>query len=179
MKDKIKSTIQDLFHPQEMFPGEKGTNGAGKKARDNESGIQYFSYRYNGSIGGNNHRYELTEKDGAVTFTFESMVYPDLGEARTEVNPQVLTRLKELYRELRLAEWDGYSKYNPLVLDGEGFALSIRFCDGGRLSADGTNAFPPRYGEFCDAMRAILDPLRDEILKARETDDPQSSEESR
>lgn len=149
-----------------FFPGEKGTDGKGRRAKDNKSGISQFNYRFDGTIGGNNYSYSLSSKDGAVTFKYESMVYPKLGEAETAAESEVLDRLFEAYLEYRLAEWDGYSKYNTMVCDGEGFSLSIRFNDGAFLFADGSNAFPPRYAEFVGAMSAILDPLRDRILSS-------------
>ena len=145
--------------------GEKGTEGAGKRAIDNKSGIPKFRYSYNGSIGGDNFSYELCAGDGNYVFEYRSMQYDDRGVMSVNVQKDVFDRLEKLYLSLRLAGWDGYSKYNPEVCDGSGFSLSIDFNDGGRMSADGTNAFPRGYAEFCRQMSEILDPLRDKALE--------------
>ncbi len=147
-----------------FFFGEKGTDGEGRRARDNESGIAFFDYRYDGTIGGDSFRYGLSKKDGAVIFKYESMMYGDSGKIETEADEEVLEKLYAAYIEYRLAEWNGYSKYNTMVCDGNGFSLDIRFNDGATLFSSGMNAFPPRYAEFITVMRELLDPLRDKAL---------------
>ena len=149
--------------PRLMF-GEKGSNGAGRRAKDNKSGILSFSYRYDGTIGGSNYVYGIEKRENGVFFTYESMMYHDLGKAEVPVDNTVPERLNDVYLSCRLAEWDGYSKYNPYVCDGEGFSLSIRFNDGASLYTNGMNAFPDRYAEFCAAMSEILDPIRDKVI---------------
>ena len=159
----VKFLLGRLFCPHKM-PGEKGRNGVGKRARNNTSGISAFRFGYDGSIGGNNYTYVVSQKDESVVFSYNSMEYPDLEHTEMTVDKSVLDRLNELYVNFRLAEWDGYSKYNTEICDGDGFSLRIKFNDGASVAASGTNAFPRRYGEFFAAMSSILDPLRDELL---------------
>ena len=162
--DKIGSWFIRLFLKRGLFSMEKGSDGKGIFARANKSGISRFCYRYDGTIGGDNFTYRVEKKDGEVTFIYESMRYPQLGEARLPVDKTVLDRLYKAYRTFRVAAWNGYSKYNKLVCDGRGFSLEIKFCDGASLFTSGMNAFPPRYDEFLEAISAILDPIRDKIL---------------
>ncbi|MBQ7699940.1 MAG: hypothetical protein IJT49_06325 [Clostridia bacterium] len=157
--------IKNIFKRKNAFPGEEGEEGIGKKADDNKSGLCGFSYSYDGTIGGNNFHYRIKKEADAFVFEYDSMEHRDYGMMKIAVSSDIMKQLYDLYLSCRVAEWDGYSKYNTMVCDGNGFSLSLKFNDGGRLSASGTNAFPPGYRQFCDGMNKILDPLRDEMLK--------------
>ena len=163
--NRIGTALLRLILRIGFISGEKGKTGKGILARSNKSGIAKFSYRFDGTIGGNNFVYTVAEKDGAAVFACESMRRRDVGKAEMPVDKNVLERLYKAYLDLRLAAWNGYSRYNSRIHDGRGFSLSIRFRDGKELSASGMNAFPARYGEFCERMGEILDPLKDKLLK--------------
>ncbi len=62
-----------------------------------------------------------------------------------------------LLHELNLAEWNGFRKSDPDVLDGEDFSLSVVFADGDEISAYGSNSFPSGYE---DKMSRIEDFFR-------------------
>ena len=143
--------------------GGRGPSGVGKKAKDNESGILSFRYGYCGSVGGGSYSYEVKEKEGKLVFIYESMDHREFGDMEMECSRDILDKLYDLYKNLRIAEWNGFSKSNPDVLDGDGFSLNIQFVDGERLSASGSNSCPERYGSFSSEMHLILDPLRDEV----------------
>ena len=147
--------------------GEEGTDGIGDKAVDNTSGIVYFRYSYDGSIGGNNYSYEVTVKDGHVVLTYESMEHWEYGEMTCELPADTPARLEEIYKSCRLATWDGFSKYNSWVSDGEGFSLSIRFADGASMSAHGTNAFPKGYRDARALIDALFKPYLEDLLEAK------------
>ncbi|MBP5231759.1 MAG: hypothetical protein ILO68_08505, partial [Clostridia bacterium] len=70
-----------------------------------------------------------------------------------------------LYLSLRIAEWDGFQRYNSMVCDGDGFSVRFGFQDGGSVNAHGSNAYPDRYREFRQGMDALLDPIRDQMLE--------------
>ena len=163
MEKTVMFIIRALGLKRLLF-GESGKGGAGIFARSNKSGITEFVYRFDGTIGGNNFCYRVTKKENGAVFGFKSMLYRDLGEAETEADGELLDRLDKIYRDLRIAAWNGFSKYNRHIRDGTGFSLSIRFSDGKSLYANGTNAFPPRYGEFRAAIGELLDPLRDSLI---------------
>ena len=67
-----------------------------------------------------------------------------------------------LLQELELAEWDGFHKVDPGVLDGESFSLSVELEDGGAISASGSNCFPAGYGEKVSAIREFFEKLMEE-----------------
>ena len=153
-----------IFKKKNSFPGEEGKDGLGKKAVDNKSGLSYFYFSYDGTIGGNNYHYRVENKDGVCVFEYETMEHPDYGKMTMTVDGSVLDELNDLYLKYRIAEWEGYSKYNTMVCDGDGFSLSLKFNDKKYMSASGTNAYPERYGQFCGDVDGILDPLRDRLL---------------
>ena len=138
--------------------GDEGSEGAGDKAETNKSGIVRFEYRYNGSIGGDSFSWEAERVDNGVRLTAEEMVHREYGEMTRETDESFMARLETLYREQKLARWNGFDKFNRHVLDGSGFSLYIKFADGGRLSAHGSNSFPGGYREFKEKLREIFVP---------------------
>ena len=162
--------IKDLFKkkkapPKNLFDGEEGRDGRGAGAEDNSSGIASFYYSYNGSIGGDSYHYKVCRKDGGWRFFYETMLAPDYGEMEIPADGSAAESLYGLYLSLRIAEWEGYSKYNTMVLDGSGFSLEIRFNDGKYMTASGSNAFPERYRLFVEGISGILGPLADEAME--------------
>lgn len=164
IKDLFKG-IKELLNRKRKPPvprfydGEEGQDGLGPDAADNTSGIASFRYSYNGSIGGDSYHYRLCRKDGGWHFSYESMLLPDYGEMETPAEGSYAEKLWEAYLDGRIAEWEGFSKYNTMVLDGSGFSLEIVFNDGKHLYASGTNAFPRGYREFEDRIDEIFKPL--------------------
>ena len=147
--------------------GITGSDGAGADAADNESGIDTFSYSYIGSIGGDSYSYSVTSEDGKQFFVFESMLYPDYGEMTCEADAAFLEQLEQLYKDCRLAEWDGFHKTNTYVLDGDGFSLHITFKDGKTLSAGGENTFPQGYRDFREKLEKAASAMKEKLLEEK------------
>lgn len=145
--------------------GARGSDGAGNKAVDNESRIVSFSYNISGSVRSGRSAYEFTREENDCVFTYITHEYPEYGEMRLTVTEEEFDELKNLYKKFRLAAWDGFSKYDPEVCDGSSFSLHINFEDGGKLSADGSNAFPDGYRAFVEEMDKIVDPLCEKVLE--------------
>ena len=155
--------------------GDEGTEGEGDQAQDNPNGIVSFSYSYHGSIGGGSYTYSVKAggidalENGAATLTVDHMEHPEYGEMTGELPENFMAELYKLYKECRLAAWNGFDKYNPHVCDGSGFSLSIRFADKKSVNAHGSNSFPKGYRAFCDRMEALFKPEVDKLLeKARQ-----------
>lgn len=145
--------------------GVKGTEGKGKKAVDNDSGITAFSFSYSNMRSG--YEYNVKTENGRIYFIYENREYEEYGEMKLECDADLKTELEDLYKSCRLAEWDGFDKYNSKVLDGDSFGLKIEFSDGGKMSAHGSNAKPDGYKDFFDKMEKIMIPCRDRILEAK------------
>ena len=161
----IRGLLSKIFSPSDPV---KGTDGIGKRAKNNDSGISLFRYGFDGTIGGGNYSYSVRREGDAAVFTCGRMDYPEPEETVLAADGAILDRLDELCRSCGIARWDGFDKYNAAVCDGEGFDLSVTFCDGKSVTARGINAFPRGYREFCEGLHTILDPLRDKAAGSEE-----------
>ena len=140
-------------------------DNTGKPA--NENSIVYFCFDYNASMGGQ-FTYTVTqEEDGRIVFSYEDLEHRSSGVMSTEVTRDVTDALEELYRSCKLADWDGFNGSDPDMLDGDGFTLTIKFADGTRLRADGSNAYPTGYRDFTGKLYELLNPFRDKVLNEK------------
>ncbi len=145
----------------------EGPDGEGDKAKDNVSGVAYFSYSYRGSIGGNSYTRTAAVEDGKVVLTLDKMEKRDYGKMEGEASPGFAAALDELCKKHRLVRWNGFDKFNRHVLDGSGFGLHIKFNDGKEVEADGSNAFPNGYRDFAEDMHALFKPEEDKLLEKK------------
>ena len=154
--------------------GDEGTDGEGESAQDNPNAITAFSYSYHGSIGGGSYTYSVkcgavdnaeTGGSGEAVLTVDHMDHQDYGELSGRLPDGFMAELHKLYKDCRLAAWNGFNKYNPHVCDGSGFSLSIRFADKKSVSAHGSNSFPKGYRAFCDKMEALFKPEVDKLFE--------------
>ena len=56
------------------------------------------------------------------------------------------------FYKLGVPSWNGFSKSDPNVLDGESFSLDIELSDGRKIYAHGCNAYPKNYHEFMELI---------------------------
>ena len=140
-------------------PGVKGTDGLGKKAVDNESGLVDFSYSYNGSIGGDSYTFRVKkQEDGTALLTYDAMQYDSYGDMEMPVETNLLAALEDLYHKHHICQWEGFSKSNEYVLDGSGFSLRLAFQDGKSMSASGSNTWPDGYRDFIADLNTLIEP---------------------
>ena len=153
---------------RDLFSGKKrkATKNAGtaQPVEKPIGDITLFEYDYIGSIGADSHTYTLKKDEDKWTFTFSGMQYSEYGEVQKEAGPEVIAALKEACERNGVGAWDGFNESNPEVLDGDGFSFTMRFADGTRLRAGGSNAYPKGYFAFLNEMNGILAPLREEVL---------------
>ena len=141
-------------------------NNGNENAVINKSGMILFEYDYYGSIGGDSHGYKLENVDGNCVFSFSGMQYKAYGDLKEQTDPSVFDRLEGLLAQCGVEKWNGFSKSDPNVLDGDGFSLKIGYADGSVINAHGSNAYPKGYWDFLKGMSEILDPLREEVREA-------------
>lgn len=144
-----------------------GSGGAGKRAKDNESGIQKFEFLESGSNRADIYSYTVENTGEGIVLSYESLYKEAYGTLTRQCTQELLDSLNTLYKSYRLAEWDGYDKVSKNVLDGDSFTLKIKFNDGESLYAHGYASTPDRYGDFFSDMRGLLDPIRDEALEEK------------
>lgn len=166
---QLKDFFNRIFKKPEKveiddFVGEYGTDGIGDRGLMNESGVVRFFYCYDGTIGGDNFRYELQKtEDGRFVVKYETMEHSAYGEMTREVSEDFVKEIETLYRDCCLYKWDGYSKIDRGVCDGSGFSLRISFADGQSMSANGSNAVPEGYRAFKTRMMEIFEPVVSEM----------------
>ena len=123
--------------------------------------IRKFYYSYDGTIGGNSFRWEVTrEQDGSVRFKlsdYEERGYEDLSDT---VPATFMDSLEALCRRHKVHNWDGFRGINRHVCDGSGFTLDIDYEDGREVSAHGMNKFPSGYRDFREELYELCKPVK-------------------
>ena len=106
----------------------------------------------------------FVSRNGSIAFPFfEITLEPDgyvltvNGETSCPMDGADEAAIMRVFAAYGLAAWDGFSKSNEGVLDGEGFLLEIEFTDGTSVHASGSNAFPSHYHEAMGALWTILE----------------------
>ena len=143
-----------------LFAGGCGTNtpdnnildGGNKMAEKKE--IRSFSYSHNGSISYDGYNYTFYQDENGVHLTAEL----NCGWEKLDVDLEdgIMEQLETIVFEHQMYQWDGFSKTDTNVMDGEGFSLDITFMDGTTVSAHGSNAFPSGYGAAEDAFNGLF-----------------------
>ena len=77
-------------------------------------------------------------------------------QQRAEGGEELYEQLLDLVNECDVKSWDGFSGYDPDVLDGSSATINA-VIDGEEISAHGNNSFPEGYSDFVRALRKILD----------------------
>ena len=140
----------------------------GHKTKTNESGMLSFYYGYHGSRVGNS--FKVISENGKTVFKYEDGEHREFGSMEYECRQSLMDDLYNLYKENDICSWDGFDKANTKVLDGDGFSLQIKFGDGKKLSAHGSNAYPKGYGDFVKKMRELIAPVKKACLNKYRSD---------
>ena len=103
-------------------------------------------------------------RNGSINYEFYEIESDETGYVLTiseresrPIPPETADALCAVIDKYGLEQWDGFSKSQSGVLDGEGFRLEIELTDGTRILASGDNAFPPDYFNAMGELWAILE----------------------
>ena len=107
--------------------------------------------------------YEILRTDGGARLSYYIISWGDDGDTpkdeylnmRREGGEDFYNELLGLVNECHVKEWDGFSGYDPDVLDGSSASISA-VIDGGEIHAHGNNSFPEGYSDFVRALREML-----------------------
>lgn len=136
---------------------------ANHSATYKDAHIVSFSYHYDGTIGGNSHRYKVDIEDGVPTIHVTDMLHHDYGEMIDTLDADFMQALEALCAEHDILRWDGYDKYDRLVCDGHGFSLYVRYDNGKSVNAHGMNMTPAGFWDFDKAMHELFAPVCQQI----------------
>ena len=146
MRKAIGKTIQILFGVLLLLVFAPA--GLSEDAADEPAGLTHFLFVRAGDM-----RPESWE-----VFAFPDSVYLCRNDGQAQaVDPLLLRSLELVLIENGIPDWDGFSGYNPDVLDGQSFDLLAEYADGRSVEASGDNAFPPGYFAAMDQILTVLD----------------------
>ena len=137
-------------------------SGCHRKRLDGDILVESFLYETFGTEMSSERTFSIVCEEDGVTITQSSGGGQFVRTAH--VVQKIMVRVTDILREHDVLSWDGYAKYDPRVLDGTSFTLSIDFGDGTTISAQGTNSYPKGLSA---AMREIED-LFDRFLRESE-----------
>ena len=108
--------------------------------------------------------YEVLRTDGGAQLSYYILAWNiDEGtpkdeylQDRREGGEDFYNELLDLVNECHVKEWDGFSGYDPDILDGSSATINA-VIDGEEISAHGNNSFPEGYSGFLRALRKMLE----------------------
>ncbi len=152
--------------------------------------VQTLDLRYEGDPGGKKVTMDRFE---SFDFSFSSGYYMNSGNAYSAVRdgdrvivkvrldsvpdeevPEIETdaafmeRLEQIVRDHNVAAWNGFSRSQKNVLDGDSFHLYIRMANGETLGAGGYEAWPEGYGSVRGELESLFVGLYEEHYPSRE-----------
>ena len=127
-------------------------------ARPEITDIRSFRFSYqvgnymNGSVS-----YELKlEEDGTYTAKIKPNQVAEEDATVYKVGKAFADELAAFLRENKVSRWDGFSKSDKRVLDGNGFSFSLWTTDEQNVSAHGYMRWPRGYSEVKAGIEAIF-----------------------
>lgn len=125
--------------------------------------ISSFSFRYTtGNYMDAWEEYRLTENGVAYSAYVKKDGIPDEQAFKAAVDGEFADKLTALLNKYNIAGWDGFQKYNKLVLDGNSFTLSVKTSDGRDIYANGYMRWPKHYREARDELTELFHGLTNE-----------------
>lgn len=122
--------------------------------------ITSFCFSHNGMSMADCYSYSITQDINSIRL--QADLYAGNKTIDVVVDETVLENLGNIVSRHHLDQWNGFDKTNGMVLDGEGFSLSITLADENRITASGDNAFPKGYTDVKREICALFDALIDE-----------------
>lgn len=121
-----------------------------------KAGITSFCYSHSGSSTSEMYSYEI-EADDESSGTVVNYEFNNGFETYTlPADGELMQQLFAVVDDHNLRKWNGFDKFNSLVMDGSGFYLRIDFSDGTQIMARGSNSYPAGYGEAVDAIDVLF-----------------------
>ncbi len=104
--------------------------------------------------------YEILTKDGKAEISLYNIRFCDRKDTRI-LEKRVVCGLDEALKLLcdcRVLSWDGFHGAHPkYVKDGTMFSLDAALNGDVRVRADGSENFPPKFREFTDGLKSMLE----------------------
>lgn len=119
--------------------------------------IEYFHFSYsNGSMANGNVSYAMELKDGSYTASVKPLYEPEEARQFFAVDESFARELEQLLVQYKVGKWNGFNKFNKVVMDGDHFGLSVMMTDGTTLDASGYMKWPKNYPEVRDGIEELF-----------------------
>lgn len=132
--------------------------GCAKKAEISE--IESFSFGYtDGNMMNSNVRYSLLLENGTYTATVKPLHEPQEAAQTFTVDESFVQTLRQLLIDNEAGKWNGFSKSDKNVLDGDSFTMFILMTDGTTLDAHGYMKYPKNYSTVKNGLDELFGSL--------------------
>lgn len=122
--------------------------------------MKWFNFCYSVSwMANGNVDYTLEAKDGKYTASIKpDGIAPEDAEY-FQVDESFVQKLEKLLNDNEVGKWNGFSKSDKNVLDGNTFSLSINMMDGTYIHASGYMRWPKNYSAVKEGIEALFSEL--------------------
>ena len=119
--------------------------------------IEYFHFRYsNGSMANGSVSYAMELKGDGYTASIQPLYEPEEAKRFFAVDESFARELEQLLVQYKVGKWNGFNKFNKMVMDGDNFSLSVMMTDGTTLDASGYMKWPKNYPEVRDGIEELF-----------------------
>lgn len=125
--------------------------------------LTYLHLGEHGTYMGAGFDYEYEFKDSKHTLSIRVDGVAEDDALKLETNEEFVQKLESVIGEYSLKKWDGYSKSDDNVLDGNGFGFSARFDDDTSIYASGYMMYPKNYAQVRGALGGLFLPLYEQV----------------
>ena len=124
---------------------------------DKISGIKIFHYSYSvGNYYEANVYYEL-ECEDKCTLKIKDVGITEEEAPTFEVDNEITKKLESILNKYKVGSWNGFSKSDHNVLDGNSFSLYLRTEDENIVEASGYMKWPKKYEEVKGKLISFFD----------------------
>lgn len=118
----------------------------------------HFSYS-NGYMANAYTTYDIELKDNKYYVVIKPYLIPEEQTFEVEIDKKTIKEIINILNKYEVSEWDGFSKSDKNVLDGDSFSFWVYLEDGTDIHASGYMMWPKNYGEVRSELDRILGPL--------------------
>lgn len=133
-----------------------------KKEKEKIESISSLSFFYtNGYAINTDTRYEIDCKDKCIAI-IKQYGKSEEETVEVEIDSNTMNKIIDLLNKYDVIKWDGFSKSDHGVLDGDSFSMHFTYNDEKRVSASGYMMWPKNYREVEDGLNEIFNSLMEE-----------------
>ena len=124
--------------------------------------LEYFSFSYSeGDEVDSNIIYEINKKDDKFIADIKPLGISKDDSKKIEISEDVIKQIENILNNYNVSLWNGYSKHDINVLDGDSFNFSI-YTKEEKLNASGYMMWPNNYANVKEKLDNIFNDLYNE-----------------